>query len=274
MIKKQDTLKRIHNVKFVLVETTHPGNIGATARAIKNMGFQDLTLVAPKCFPSAEATARASGADDILANAVVVDTLQEALKDSSRVYATSARRRTLDWEVLTPKALADNAAHFFAEQLPSGPDDNLSVAVVFGREHAGLTNDELQLAHYHIAIPTHPEYPSLNLSQAVQVIAYELRLGLIESDLPKTQFFSKESYPAATADELEKFYEHLEEALIAIGFLFPDNPRHLMSRMRRLFSRASMDNHETNMLRGVLKHVCQKAAIAKQIQDKASDHDQ
>ncbi len=232
------------SVRIVLVNTSHPGNIGAAARAMKNMGLSDLALVDPQDFPSAEATARASGADDLLAAASVSASLEEALRDCTLVIGASARNRTLPVPMLDPRASAALAL----EQ----PADS-RVALVFGRERTGLTNDELDRCHYLVRIPANPAYPSLNIAAAVQVIAYELRMAA-DSTLPRQE--SRHRF--ATAEEMERFYRHLEETLLAIEFLDADNPRQLMRRLRRLFARARPNQNEVNILRGILTAVVRR----------------
>ena len=226
-------------IRIVLIETSHPGNIGAAARAMKNMGLSRLSLVQPRQFPSAEATSRASGADDLLANAVVTDTLEEAIADCSLVIGASARLRSLSWPQLDVRECA-------AEVL-RGSEGGEEIAILFGREHSGLTNEELERCQYLMHIPTNPEYSSLNLAQAVQVMAYELRVGLGK----KTEAGEEETEYATGAD-LEGFFEHLEQTLVDIDFLDPDNPRQVMRRLKRLFSRTRIEKVEHNILRGIL----------------------
>lgn len=228
----------MQGIRIVLVNTSHPGNIGAAARAMKNMGLEDLCLVAPQSFPSAEATARASGADDLLARARRVDTLEEAIADATLVIGASARSRTLPMAALDPRECAE----LVAQQPERG-----RTAIVFGRERTGLTNDELDRCHFLVRIPTNPEYPSLNLAAAVQVLAYELRMAVRQSSGSAAA-----RYRLATSDEMERFYQHLEETLIAIDFLDAENPRQLMRRLRRLFGRARPNENEVNILRGIL----------------------
>lgn len=236
-------LEKLTQIRVVLVETTHPGNIGATARAMKNMGLSRLVLVQPHYFPHADATARASGADDILHQASVVESLPEALAGCRLVLATSARRRELSNTILEARHAAQRAiAH--AEQ---GDD----VAIIFGQERSGLSNEQLGLSHYQILIPCNPEFSSLNLGAAVQLMMYECRMAALadanEVELP--------AEPLATAEEMEHFYRHLEQVMIESGFLKPDNPRQLMRRLRRLFNRAQVESLEVNILRGILKSV-------------------
>jgi tRNA (cytidine32/uridine32-2'-O)-methyltransferase len=236
------------NIRLVLVNTTHPGNIGAAARAMKNMGFERLYLVQPELFPHAEATARASGADDLLASARICHSLDEALQGCSLVFGTSARRRKLTWPELDTRQSADLAAR---------ESQRHEVAFVFGREHSGLTNEELQRCHYLVHIPCNPSFSSLNMAAAVQVLVYELMMhnqgiALGQEKLPDQQV------ELATADEMEGFYRHLSEVLVATEFLDPANPRHVMRRLRRLFNRARPDKIELNILRGILTAVLNK----------------
>lgn len=233
-------------IRIILVGTTHPGNIGAAARAMKNMGLADLMLVNPKHFPHADAAARASGAEDILDAARVVSSLDEALSDCIYVAGASARSRTIGWPSMTPR---DCAHKLLAES------QNGTVAAVFGPEKSGLTNEDIDRCHTLLTIPTESGFSSLNLAMAVQVISYELRIALIGGTEER---FQSEVRPA-TGQELEHFYTHLEEVLTEGGFLDPDNPRHLMRRLRRLFSRAQPDQNEINILRGMLSALDPKA---------------
>ena len=230
------------SIRIVLVGTTHPGNIGAVARAMKNMGLSDLRLVQPKVFPHEEATARASGASDILERAVVTGTLAEALEDCVYVAGASARSRTINWPSMGPRDCAER----LIMESANGP-----VACVFGPEKTGLHNDDLDLCHTLLTIPTDPGFSSLNLAMAVQVVTYELRVA---SMLDQGPGFDVEA-PPASGEEMEHFYAHLERVLREIGFLDPENPRHLMRRMRRLFIRARPDKNEVNILRGILTAV-------------------
>jgi len=233
------------SIRIVLVGTTHPGNIGAVARAMKNMGIQDLALVSPLRFPHNEATARASGAVDILKNASVTDSLAEAIKDCVYVAGASARSRSINWPTLEPRECAGK----LLEESQAGP-----VAAVFGPEKYGLTNEHLDLCDALLTIPTNPDFSSLNLGMAVQVLTYELRAAGIDR--------SPSSYeadaPLATSGDMEYFYTHLEDVLTDLEFLNPDNPRHLMRRLRRLFIRARPDQNEVNILRGILAAVERK----------------
>ena len=226
------------NTRIVLVGTTHPGNIGAVARAMKNMGLDDLVLVRPRYFPHDDASARSSGAEDLLERARVVDTLAEALADCTYVAGASARSRTIGWPSMTPR---DCAVRLLAEAASGRP------AVVFGPEKSGLSNADLDLCHTLLTIPTNPDFSSLNLAMAVQVTTYELRVAGMSCESPR----SETGVRLATGEELEHFYRHLEQVLTASRFLDPDNPRHLMRRLRRLFARAMPDENEINILRGI-----------------------
>ncbi len=232
---------RLSGIRIVLVQTTHPGNIGAAARAMKNMGLERLCLVDPASFPHADATARASGADDLLAEATVHATLEEALVGSHLVFGASARLRTISWPQVTPREAARQTADL---------EEGSEVALVFGREHSGLTNRELELCHCLLHIPANPAFSSLNLAAAVQVVSYEMRLAMEQPRLPASEEGGETA--AATAEELAGFYRHLEQALLEIGFLDPANPRQLMRRLRRLFNRARLERMELNILRGIL----------------------
>ncbi len=226
-------------VSVVLVETSHPGNIGATARAMKTMSLHRLRLVSPARFPSAEASARATGAADVLHRARVCETLSEAIAGCRFVVGASARQRSLRWPMLT----ARECGRRVVSEAGSG-----EVAVVFGREQSGLTNEELKLCNALVQIPTNPDFSSLNLAMAVQVIAYEIQVAAGGEARLKTP----REAPLATAEEIEHFFQHLERVLIGSGFLNPDNPRHLMLRLRRMCARAEPDSNEIAILRGIL----------------------
>ena len=246
----------LQNIRVVLVNTSHPGNIGGAARAMKNMGLSRLVLVDPLDFPSEEAVARASGASDILDRAQVVATLEEALVGCNLVFGTSARERRIPWPLLDPRESAKSAV----EQVQQAGE----VALVFGREYAGLTNEELQRCHFHVHIPADPDFSSLNLATAVQVLTYEVRMAwLAVQGLPtkmaKLEATSMLNTQPVTMDELEHFYDQLESTLIQIGFLDPAKPRHLMARLRRLYGRSGISKLEMNILRGILTET-QKAA--------------
>jgi len=206
---------------------------------MKNMGLNDLALVNPRHFPHEEATARASGATDVLDNAAVVPTLADALEDCVYVAGASARARTIAWPTMQPRECA--------ERLVS-ESSNGKVAAVFGPEKSGLQNEDLDLCHTLLTIPADPSFSSLNLAMAVQVLTYELRVASKLDELPP---FETEA-PPATGDDMQHFYDHLEKVLRDLRFLDPDNPRHLMRRMRRLFMRIRPDKNEVNILRGIL----------------------
>ncbi|MCB1757050.1 MAG: RNA methyltransferase [Gammaproteobacteria bacterium] len=228
-----------HTVRIVLVNTTHAGNIGATARAMKNMGFAELYLVQPCDYQSHEARARASGADDILDNASVCETLAQALTGCTLVFGTSSRARAMAWEDCTIR----QAAESLAGEPPAG-----RVAFVFGRERSGLTNDELALCHRRVHIPADAAFPSLNLAAAVQLVTYELRMsGEMPTGLP-----GSDSPEPAVAEDMERFYTHLQATLEGLAFLDPDNPRLLMRRLRRFYNRSRPDASELRILRGIL----------------------
>ena len=224
-------------VKIVLVNTTHPGNIGAAARAMKTMGLDQLALVAPRHFPSAECTARAAGADDILARAAVFPSVEEAVADCGLVFGTSARTRSITWPEVTPETAATQIAG-----TASG-----GAAVLFGRESSGLSNEELEICHAMIRIPTNAEFASLNIASAVQIICYEISKQYLALEAG-----SGDAESPATTREMEYLYEHIEQTLIDIGYLDPEKPRRLMRRIRRLFNRARLDSNEYNILRGIL----------------------
>ncbi|MFK0086785.1 tRNA (cytosine(32)/uridine(32)-2'-O)-methyltransferase TrmJ [Pseudomonas sp. NPDC090755] len=236
----------LQNIRVVLVNTSHPGNIGGAARAMKNMGLSRLVLVDPLDFPSPEADARASGADDVLAGTQVVATLEEALVGCNLVLGTSARDRRLPWPLVDPRECGAKVIEEAAQ--------GMEIALVFGREHAGLTNEELQRCHFHVHIPSNPDFSSLNLAAAVQVLAYEVRMAwlAVEGQAPKVQKPEASTEELATMDEMERFYEHLEKTLVEIGFLDPQKPRHLMPRLRRLYGRSSVNRSEMSILRGIL----------------------
>lgn len=231
---------RLSHIRIVLLNTTHPGNIGATARAMKVMGLARLHLVGPKIYPSAEATAMASGADDLLQRAVIHDSLDSALEGCGLVLGTSARLRSLSMPQMDMRSAAKSVLADHRSQ---------DVAILFGQERAGLTNEEIQRCHQLVHIDTNPDYGSLNLAQAVQVMAYELRMAAIggaNAVLPPAD------WEPVDAAQMEMFYTHLEQTLLDIGFMNPAQPKRLMARMRRLFNRARPDQNEINILRGVL----------------------
>ncbi|MEG0862701.1 MAG: tRNA (cytosine(32)/uridine(32)-2'-O)-methyltransferase TrmJ [Pseudomonas sp.] len=239
----------LQNIRVVLVNTSHPGNIGGAARAMKNMGLSRLVLVDPQDFPSHEADARASGANDVLGGAQVVATLEEALVGCNLVFGTSARERRIPWPLVDPRECGSKVIEHAAQ--------GEEIALVFGREYAGLTNEELQRCHFHVHIPSDPDFSSLNLAAAVQVLAYEVRMAWLAAEgqpskVEKFEVTSVRSGELATMDEMELFYEHLEKTLVDIGFLDPEKPKHLMPRLRRLYGRSSVNRSEMSILRGIL----------------------
>ncbi len=230
------------NIRVVLVHTSHPGNIGGVARAMKNMGLRRLYLVAPRDYPNEQAVWRAASAGDVLESAIVVPTLNDAISDCQFVVGTSARERRIPWPLMDARQCAQRMA------VASGQEQ---VAVLFGREDRGLTNEELKVCNLHLNIPTDEAYSSLNLAMAVQIVAYELRMLQIATDLPGSAPDQWDE-PFASQENMERFYTHLEETLVDIEFLDPAAPRQLMSRLRRLYSRVRLDEMELNILRGVL----------------------
>ncbi|MBK7356411.1 RNA methyltransferase [Propionivibrio sp.] len=239
----QDFLNGIH---VVLSHTSHPGNIGATARAMKTMGLSRLTLVNPKRFPDNEATARAAGAEDILTQARVCVSLDEALTETVFAVAVSARHRSLGPEPMPVR----RAVSEILEQTGNG-----DVALVFGNETSGLSNAEVQRCQRSVFIPANPDYSSLNLGSAVQLLCYELRLAAFNGCPPVVTKAVPFASPVAANDDVERFYAHLERVMIATGFLDPQQPKRLLPKLRRLFGRAKLENDEINILRGVLDAV-------------------
>lgn len=235
-------MSALENARIVLVHTSHPGNIGAVARAMKNMCLTDLYLVAPKDFPSDQAVWRASNATDILDNATVVETLDEALEGCGMVIGTSARGRRIPWPLLDPRQTAEQVV----------PElERHKVAFLFGREDRGLTNEELQRCNLHVHIPANEEYSSLNIAMAVQVICYELRMKSLGGGLSSDDMADWD-LPRATSDDVERYFIHLEQTLTDIGFLKEGAEKQLMTRLRRLYSRSRLDEMEVSILRGIL----------------------
>jgi TrmH family RNA methyltransferase len=231
----------LSNIRVALLNTSHPGNIGGAARAMKTMGLTDLWLLNPLRYPDAEATARASGADDLLARAQVRRSLDDLLEDCRLVIGASARTRSIPCPVLNPR----ECASMLTAESEAG-----RVAVLFGCEQSGLSNAEIDRCHYLVRIPANPEYASLNLAAAVQVIAYELFVAHVTKESRKTG--DSPEHAPVSAGEMERFYQHLEATLVQLEFLDPTNPRQLMRRLRRLYNRARPDENEINILRGIL----------------------
>ncbi|WP_408585441.1 RNA methyltransferase [Paraburkholderia bannensis] len=256
------------STRFVLVEPSHPGNVGAAARAIKTMGFSRLVLVSPRV-PQVqldpEAIAMASGADDVLAAAHIVPTLADALAGTQWSLALTARMR----EYGPPPAAPRHAVQDACRQVAAHGD----IALVFGNERTGLSNEDVERCSALAHIPANPAYSSLNLAQAVQVLAYELRMAYLDESgagttLPAagaaTSGAAGTATPLATSDDIERMYVHLENALIALDFLDPANPKKLMSRLRRLFARSGLEREEVNIVRGIAKHILMLKGADKQ----------
>nr|WP_322071312.1 RNA methyltransferase [Paraburkholderia bannensis] len=256
------------STRFVLVEPSHPGNVGAAARAIKTMGFSRLVLVSPRV-PQVqldpEAIAMASGADDVLAAAHIVPTLADALAGTQWSLALTARMR----EYGPPPAAPRHAVQDACRQVAAHGD----IALVFGNERTGLSNEDVERCSALAHIPANPAYSSLNLAQAVQVLAYELRMAYLDESgagtaLPAagaaTLGAPVTATPLATSDDIERMYVHLENALIALDFLDPTNPKKLMSRLRRLFARSGLEREEVNIVRGIAKHILMLKGADKQ----------
>jgi len=238
----------LENIRIVLIETRHPGNIGAAARAMKVMGLKRLCLVNPQSFPDEKSFAMSAGAADLLDQAEVYESLDQAIDGCHLVVGTSARSRSIPWPV--------QDARESAQTLLQEPVEH-ELAILFGREDRGLTNEELQTCHFHLQIPSNPDYGVLNIASAVQVVSYELRMAALEQqpEAAKSDLWSwgtEWDEVPATRDQVELFFEHLEQTLVDIKVINPDNPRQLMTRMKRLFLRARPDRTEISLLRGML----------------------
>jgi tRNA (cytidine32/uridine32-2'-O)-methyltransferase len=233
-------------IRIVLLNTTHPGNVGASARAMKNMNLEELYLVSPHNYPHQEALARASGAEDILEKAVIVASFQEAIRDCHLVFGTSARKRSLPIPLLSVREAA--------MQVQEAVQHSRKVAILFGQERIGLTNGQLEACHYHLMIPCNPQFASLNLAAAVQIVAYELNLVLkpIETSLVSTSLVDSEA--------MALFYQQLQNTLIKLEFLNPAHPRQLMRKLKRLFNRVAIEENEMNILRGILTMINRKCS--------------
>jgi len=228
-----------------LVETSHPGNIGSVARAMKNMGLSRLALINPKKFPHDEATALAGNAGDVLDKAQVFSSIEEAVKNSKIIFATSARERTIEWPVASVKDAAQEINQLAAE--------NIEVSILFGREDRGLTNEELQLSNKHLIIPADPEYPVLNIAMSTQVVCYELYQASHNEPIGPWQDF-----PEYTSQELQHLIDHFNETVFKLDLIDPKNPKQILTRMERMFRRLYPDQMEGNFLRGFLKAVNNK----------------
>jgi len=224
-------------IKFILFEPSHPGNVGATARAIKTMGFDKLCLINPIEHPHSEARARSSGALDVLLNAEIFDNLHDAIKDCGLIIGTTSRTRRISVPI---RSIRETAPSIVAEA------NKKPVAVIFGPEKSGLINEQIDCCNQLINIPSSESYKSLNLAMAVQIVAYELRLA--NQALPA----EIRARNLASSEDIELFYKHLNQVLLETGFLDPKNPKQLMRRLRTLFNRAQMDENEINIMRGIL----------------------
>ena len=233
----------LEDIRIVLVNTSHSGNIGSVARAMKTMGLSKLYLVDPACEVDSHASALAAGATDVLGNSVTVSKLEDAIADCALTIGTSARSRTLSWPMVEPRECAQKLVN----EAENGP-----VALVFGRENSGLTNEELQLCNYHVCIPANPEYSSLNLAMAVQTLTYETRMAFLDKqDKPAEE--DDAVYPSS--QQMELFYDHLEETLKDTGFIIKQHPGMVMTKLKRLFNRARPEDQELNILRGILTSI-------------------
>ncbi len=239
---QQANLALLKNIRIVLVNTSHPGNIGAAARAMKNMGLSRLYLVEPKDFPSLEAISRSVGALDLLDNAVVVDNLSQAVSDCVWVAGTSARLRTIEWPILEPRECVQTSL----ELIEQG-----DIAIVFGRENSGLTNDEMSKCNALLHIPTDPNYSSLNLAAAVQVVSYEYRQALLSNKIFKKKGNKHRFDTLANAEQMDGMYDHLLEALDSLGFFGANNSDVVMRRLKGLFNRAKVTQRELSIVRGI-----------------------
>lgn len=236
----------LQKIRIVLMQTSHPGNIGATARAMKNMGLEKLYLVQPKQPNSLQAVSRAAGALDVLDRAVIVDTLDEAIADCVWVAGTSARLRTIEWPILEPRECVAKGLDLVEEG---------EIALVFGREDSGLSNEEMERCNALLHIPTNPEYSSLNVAAAVQVVCYECRIALLEGKTEKSKGKKHQKDTLASGEQREAMYRHLHEALMQTGFFGTSNPDVIMRRLKGLFNRAQMTQREVGILRGVCKAI-------------------
>ena len=239
-------MKNFDKIRVVLVNTSHPGNIGAAARALKNMGLHQLYLVEPKDYPANQAVWRAANAVDVLDSAIVVKDLDAAIAGCALVVGTSARERRIPWPLMNPRECGVRVWQEAAEH---------DVAIIFGREDRGLTNEELHKCTYHVHIPSNPDYSSLNIASAVQVLCYEIRMASLADKNGSLPSFNEWDQPPAKIKDLELYFEHLEQVLVDINFHDRENPRQTMARLRRLYGRIRLDEMELSILRGVLTAV-------------------
>ena len=246
----EENVSYLVNLKIVLVETSHTGNMGSAARAMKTMGLTNLCLVNPIIKPDSQSISLAAGASDIIKQAQIFSSLEAAVADCSLVIGTSARARSLQWPNLTPKECGDK---IIAEACR-----HAQVALVFGRERVGLTNDELQKCHFHVSIPANPDYSSLNLAMSVQVLSYEIRMSLLSAQEASIKLDEQDINEYPKDEDIERFYQHLEQTLLQTGFINPHHPGQIMGRLRRLFTRARIEQQELNILRGILTSIDKK----------------
>jgi tRNA (cytidine32/uridine32-2'-O)-methyltransferase len=256
----------LDQIRIVLVNTTNSGNIGAAARAMKNMGITQLVLVDPIAVIDGDAIVRASGASEILDSCVIVSSLEEAVAGCGLVIGTSARGRHIPWPLCSPRECGAKAKKAVL--------NNNSVALVFGRESRGLTNEELHKCNAHVHIPTNPDFSSLNIAAAVQVMCYEMRIAALEETSADEATANKVGqwgvewdYEVAPHGDVERFFDHLKDSLVDIGFLDPNTPKQLMTRLRRMFQRTALDTMEVGMMRGILAAVQRKAKVANKIEN-------
>ena len=248
----------LSHVRIVMVNTTLPANIGSALRAMKTMGLCKLVLVSPKTYPHPDIDALAAGATDLIEQIEIVETLEDAIKDCHIVFGTSARSRTIPWPLLDARPAAQKSMQAVLQE-------QQEVAVIFGREDRGLTNDELALANFHVTIPVNTEYGVLNVAQAIQIICYEMRMAATElmehevddkATMKVTEDDAMEwDEPLVTHEQMEQFYPHIQKMLEEIEFLDPKNPRLLPLRLRRLFGRIQLDRMEYHLLRGIFSRV-------------------
>lgn len=250
--------QHLSHVRIVMVNTTLPANIGSALRAMKTMGLSKLVLVAPKTYPHPDINALAAGATDLIEQIEIVETLEDAIKDCHLVFGTSARSRTIPWPLLDARPAAEKSMQAVIH-------DQQEIAIVFGREDRGLTNEELALANYHVTIPVNSDYGVLNVAQAIQVLCYEMRMATLafadkqHDDQAVMHVTDSEDMhwdePLVTHEQMEQFYPHIEKMLAEIEFMDPQNPRLLPLRLRRLFGRIQLDKMEYHLLRGIFSRV-------------------
>ena len=250
--------QHLSHVRIVMVNTTLPANIGSALRAMKTMGLSKLVLVAPKTYPHPDIDALAAGATDLIEQIEIVETLEDAIKDCHLVFGTSARSRTIPWPLLDARPAAEKSMQAVIH-------DQQEIAIVFGREDRGLTNEELALANYHVTIPVNSDYGVLNVAQAIQVLCYEMRMATLafadkqHDDQAVMHVTDSEDMhwdePLVTHEQMEQFYPHIEKMLAEIEFMDPQNPKLLPLRLRRLFGRIQLDKMEYHLLRGIFSRV-------------------